>query len=50
MTIEENVGYGLRIHKEKKDVIKERVAEAIGILNLTGLEGQMCIRDRPGAV
>ena len=34
------MGYGLRIHKEKKDVIKERVAEAIGILNLTGLEGR----------
>ena len=40
MTIEENVGYGLKIHKEKKDVIKSRVAEAIGILGLTGLEGR----------
>ena len=35
MTIEENVGYGLRIHKEKKDVIRQRVKE------------EMCIRDRP---
>ena len=40
MTIEENVGYGLRIHKEKKDVIRQRVKEAIDILNLTGLEGR----------
>ena len=40
MTIEENVGYGLRIHKEKKDVIRQRVKEAIDILNLTGVEGR----------
>lgn len=40
MTIEENVGYGLRIHKEKKEVIRESVREAVDILNLTGLEGR----------
>ena len=34
------MGYGLRIHKEKKDVIRQRVKEAIDILNLTGLEGR----------
>lgn len=40
MTIAENVGYGLRIHKEKKEVIRERVQEAVDILNLTGLESR----------
>ena len=40
MTIEENVGYGLKIHKEKKGVIKSRVAEAVEILGLSGLEGR----------
>lgn len=40
MTIAENVGYGLRIHKEKKEVIRERVQEAARILNLTGLESR----------
>ena len=38
MTIEENIGYGLKIHKEKKSVIQTRVADAIDILGLTGLE------------
>ena len=40
MTIEENVGYGLKIHKEKKEVIKASVAEAVEILGLSGLEGR----------
>ncbi len=38
MTISENVGYGLSINKEKKDVIKERVGEAVRVLGLKGLE------------
>ncbi|WP_040215014.1 ABC transporter ATP-binding protein [Clostridium polynesiense] len=40
MTITENIGYGLKINKEKKEVIKERVDEAVRILNLEGLEGR----------
>ena len=40
MTIEENVGYGLKIHKEKKEVIKASVAEAVEILGLSGLQGR----------
>lgn len=40
MTIDENVGYGLRVHKEKKEVVKEKVAEAVDILGLTGLEAR----------
>lgn len=38
MTIDENVGYGLKIQKEKKEVVRKKVAEAVDILGLTGLE------------
>ncbi|WP_352418174.1 ABC transporter ATP-binding protein [Proteiniborus sp.] len=40
MTISENVGYGLKINKEKKEVIKERVEEAVRMLGLKGLENR----------
>lgn len=38
MTINENVGYGLKINKEKKEERIKKVAEAVSILGLTGLE------------
>lgn len=38
MTINENVGYGLAINKEKKDVARKRVDEALAILGLDKLK------------
>lgn len=40
MTIEENVGYGLKINKMRKADIDHKVAEAVKILGLDGLEGR----------
>ncbi len=38
MTVEENVGYGLRVVGTPKDEIRTRVEEAIGLVQLRGLE------------
>lgn len=40
MTIDENVGYGLRINKVAKGEVKKKVAQAVDILGLTGLENR----------
>lgn len=40
MTIEENVGYGLRVNKMRKPDIKHKVGEAVKVLGLDGLEGR----------
>jgi len=40
MTIEENVGYGLRINKMDKGDVKKKVVEIVDILGLNGLEGR----------
>jgi len=40
MTIEENVGYGLRINKMDKSEVKKKVVEVVDILGLNGLEGR----------
>lgn len=40
MTIDENVGYGLRINKVKKEIANQRIAEAIKMLGLEGLENR----------
>jgi putative spermidine/putrescine transport system ATP-binding protein len=34
MTVAQNIGFGLRIHKEPEAAIKERVAEMLGIIHL----------------
>ncbi len=34
MTVAQNIGYGLRIHKEPKAAIKERVAEMLALIHL----------------
>lgn len=34
MTVAQNIGFGLRVRKEKESVIKERVAEMLSIINL----------------
>ena len=41
MTVEKNIAYGLRIHRVAEDEIRKRVAKAVEILNLTGLEGRL---------
>ena len=38
MTVEENVGYGLKLAKVKADEVRKRVADTLGFLGLTGLE------------
>ncbi len=38
MTVGENVAYGLEVKKWKRDRIRERVAEALGRVDLSGLE------------
>lgn len=40
MTIEENVGYGLKINKMRKADISHKVAEAVKVLGLDGLESR----------
>lgn len=40
MTIEENVGYGLKVNKMRTADIRYKVAEAVKILGLEGLEGR----------
>lgn len=40
MTVEENVGYGLRVNKVKKAEIKNKVTEAVQVLGLNGLEAR----------
>lgn len=34
MTVAQNIGFGLRVHKEKESLIKERVAEMLSIISL----------------
>jgi putative spermidine/putrescine transport system ATP-binding protein len=34
MTVAQNIGYGMRIHKEPKDAIKERVTEMLALIHL----------------
>jgi putative spermidine/putrescine transport system ATP-binding protein len=34
MTVAQNIGFGLRVHKEDKSVIKERVAEMLALIHL----------------
>ena len=38
MTVEENIGYGLKIQGIKKSVIKEKVADMLGLVSLEGYE------------
>ena len=38
MTIEENIAFGLKMQKQDKSVIKEKVAQMIEIVNLSGKE------------
>lgn len=40
MTVEENIGYGLRVNKVDKAEIKKKVMEAVAVLELDGLEGR----------
>lgn len=41
MTVEKNIAYGLRIHRIPEDEIARRVAKAVAILNLDGLESRL---------
>ena len=41
MTVEENVAYGLNIHKVDKAEIATRVKDALGVLNLLGYEKRL---------
>jgi putative spermidine/putrescine transport system ATP-binding protein len=43
MSVEQNVGYGLKVKKIRKDEIAERVGAALEMVRLTGMEGR-----RPG--
>lgn len=38
MTVADNVGYALRLRREKKDVIKEKVERALALVQLSGYE------------
>ena len=40
MTVEQNVAYGLKLQKLSRDVITEKVARCIGLVNLTGHENK----------
>ena len=40
MTVQENMSFALRMRKEDPKLIEERVAEAIDVLNLNGLEAR----------
>ena len=40
MTVQENMGFALRMRKEEAELIENRVAEAIDMLNLKGLEAR----------
>jgi len=40
MTVAENVGYGLKVHKWKKERIRERVHELLNLVHLNGLGGR----------
>jgi spermidine/putrescine transport system ATP-binding protein len=40
MSVADNVGFGLRMLKTKKPDIEQRVAEAIGLVQLSGMEGR----------
>lgn len=41
MSVEKNISYGLRVHKIAETEIKKRVADAVKILNLEGLEKRL---------
>ena len=41
MSVEKNISYGLRVHKISETEINKRVAEAVKILNLEGLEKRL---------
>ncbi len=41
MTVEKNISYGLRINRIAEGEIKKRVADAVRILNLEGLENRL---------
>lgn len=38
MTVEKNIGYGLRVAGEKKEVIKEKTAQMLDLVRLSGVE------------
>lgn len=38
MTVEKNIGYGLRIKGEKKDIIKQKTKEMLELVRLVGVE------------
>ncbi len=40
MTVEENVGFGLRMQRVSKEVIGSRVRDAIGLVHMGGMEGR----------
>ncbi len=41
MTVEQNIGFGLKMRKEKRDVIRNRVADLIRLVELEGHEKKM---------
>ncbi|MBQ7974715.1 MAG: ABC transporter ATP-binding protein [Clostridia bacterium] len=38
MTVEKNIGYGLRVRGEKKEIIKKKTDEMLELVRLTGIE------------
>jgi spermidine/putrescine transport system ATP-binding protein len=40
MTVGQNVGYGLRVRRERKDAIRRRVREALELVQLSGFENR----------
>jgi sulfate transport system ATP-binding protein len=40
MTVAENIGYGLRVRKRPKELIKQRVTELLKLIRLDGLESR----------
>ena len=38
MTVEENVGYGLKVRKQTPETVRKRVADMLGLVQLTGKE------------
>lgn len=41
MTVEQNIGFGLKMRKEKRDVIRKKVADLIRLVELEGHEKKM---------
>ncbi len=41
MTVEKNIGYGLRIRGEKKEIIKQKTEEMLNLVQLSGVEKKL---------